>query len=238
MVELEARGRKAGGGETGVSGDPYAAHGSAARTAMRQRAGTRERKIPVEQGGERPPEQPRERLTRSSMQDEGRSNASGYSPTMRRPDLVTFAAIIMFTLGGFHVLLAISEFANSTWVLSRLDIELLIPSLILWGFIDLLIGLIAVYAGRSILSGGKFGWFMGYTFATVGIIRWLFYIPVAPVLAVVIIVIDDLVIYGLAEHADYFQGSLRAGVDVAELERLAQVLDEGLEMLSVLPRHL
>ena len=36
MVELEARGRKAGGGETGVSGDPYAAHGSAARRAMRQ----------------------------------------------------------------------------------------------------------------------------------------------------------------------------------------------------------
>ena len=70
---------------------------------------------------------------------------------MGRPGLVTFAAVMMFALGGFHVLLAISEFARSTWVLSRLDIELLIPSLILWGFIDLIIGLIAVYAGRSIL---------------------------------------------------------------------------------------
>ena len=50
--------------------------------------------------------------------------------------------------------------------------------------------------------------------------------------------IDGLVIYGLAKHADYLQGSLRAGGDVAELERLAQVLDEGLEVLSVLPRHL
>src|SRR5215208_224209 len=126
---------------------------------------------------------------------------------MGRSGLVTFAAIMMFTLGGFHVLLAISEFANSTWVLSRLDIELLIPSLILWGFIDLLIGLIAVYAGRSILSGGKFGWFMGYTFATVGIIRWLFYIPVAPVLAVAVIVLGMLVIYGLVKHTDYFQTS-------------------------------
>src|SRR5215211_8082057 len=112
------------------AGDPYAAHGSIARTAMRQRAGTRERKVMMEQGGERPPEQPRrERRTRSSMQEEGRSNASGYSPTMRRPDLVTFAAIIMFTLGCFHVLLAISEFANSTWVLSRIDIQLFIPIL-------------------------------------------------------------------------------------------------------------
>src|SRR5215212_1286112 len=126
---------------------------------------------------------------------------------MGRPSLVTVAAVMMFALGGFHVLLAISEFARSTWVLSRLDIELLIPSLILWGFIDLLIGLIAVYAGRSILSGGKFGWFMGYTFATVGIIRWLFYIPVAPVLAVAVIVLAMLVIYGLVKHTDYFQTS-------------------------------
>src|SRR5215213_8876613 len=139
-------------------------------------------------GRERTPEQPGERLTRSSStHDDGRTNASGYSPTMRRPDLVTFAAIIMFVLGGFHVLLAISEFANSTWVLSRLAI--------------------ALYAGFSILSGGKFGWFMGYTFATVGIIRWLFYIPVAPVLAVAVIVLAMLVIYGLVKHTDYFQTS-------------------------------
>ena len=157
---------------------------------------------------------------------------------MGRPGLVTFAAVMMFALGGFHVLLAISEFARSTWVLSRLDIELLIPSLILWGFIDLIIGLITVYAGRSILRGGTFGLITRFVFADLSIIRWLFYITVSPLRASVIIVIDDLVIHGLAEHADYFQGSLRAGVDVAELERLAQVLDEGLEVLSVLPRHL
>jgi hypothetical protein len=153
------------------------------------------------------PEQLREGLARSSStHDAGRSSEpSGHSPTMRRPDLVTFAAIMMFTLGGFHVLLAISEFANSTWVLSRLDVELLIPSLILWGFIDLIIGLIAVYAGRSIIIGGTFGWIMGQIFATVGMVRWLFYIPVAPVLAIAIIALDLLIIYGLVKNSDYFQ---------------------------------
>jgi hypothetical protein len=156
-------------------------------------------------GRERTPEQPGERLTRSSStQDDGRTNASGYSPTMRRPDLVTFAAIIMFVLGGFHVLLAISEFANSTWVLSRLDIELFIPILFIWGIVDLLIGAIALYAGFSILRGGTFGWIMGQTFATFGMVRWLFYIPVAPVLAVAVIALDILVIYGLVKHSDYF----------------------------------
>jgi hypothetical protein len=119
---------------------------------------------------------------------------------MGRPRLVTFAAVMMFALGGFHVLLAISTFARSTWALSRLDIELLIPSLIHWGIIDLILGLFAVYVGVSILRGGMFGLILGF----VGTFGWLFYITVSPVLAAVIIVIDGLVIYGLAKHTDYF----------------------------------
>jgi hypothetical protein len=152
------------------------------------------------------PEQPRERLTtQPSTQDDGRGNPAVQVPTMGRPGLVTFAAAMMFILGGFHVVLAISEFANSTWVLSRLDVELFIPILIIWGIIDLVIGLIALFAGISILRGGAFGWFMGGLVAILGAVRWLFYIPVSPVLAVVIIVLDVLVIYGLAKHMDYLQ---------------------------------
>src|SRR5215204_5599379 len=124
------------------------------------------------------------------------------TPTMGRPGLVTFAAIMMFVLGSFHVLLSISEFANSTWVLSRLDIELFLPILFIWGIIDLIIGSTAVIAGFSILRGGGFGLFTGFVFAALGALRWLFYIPV---LAVVIIALDALVLYGLSEHSDYFQ---------------------------------
>jgi hypothetical protein len=154
------------------------------------------------------PEQPRERLTRSSMHDDGRSSEPVvHSPTMRRPDLVTYAAIMLFALGGFHLLVALSEFADSTWMQSRLDIELFIPILFVWGLIDLLIGAIALYSGFSIVRGGAFGGTAGILFATMGIIRWLLYIPVAPVLAVVVIALDILVIYGLVKHADYFQTS-------------------------------
>jgi hypothetical protein len=116
---------------------------------------------------------------------------------MGRPGLLTFAAVMMFALGGFHILLAVSEFARSTWVLSRLDVELFIPILFIWGILDLIIGAIALYAGFSLLRGGAFGLIAGFAFAVLGIIRWLFYIPVSPVLAVVIIALDVLVIYGL-----------------------------------------
>ena len=122
---------------------------------------------------------------------------------MGRPGWLTYAAIMMFVLGGFHILLALSEFANSTWVQSRLDIELVIPILLIWGIVDLIIGSLAVYAGGSLLRGGTFGLATGFIFASLGIIRWLFHIPVSPVLAVVVIALNALVIYGLAEHADY-----------------------------------
>ena len=119
---------------------------------------------------------------------------------MGRPGLLTYAAIMMFALGGFHILVAISEFADSTWVRSRLDIELFIPILFIWGILDLIIGAMALYAGYSILRGGAFGLLAGLGFAMLGVIRWLFYIPVSPVLAVVIIALDVLVIYGLTRY--------------------------------------
>jgi hypothetical protein len=120
--------------------------------------------------------------------------------TTGRPGWLTYAAIMMFVLGGFHILLAISEFADSTWVLTRLDVELFIPSLFIWGILDLIIGALALYAGFSILRGGAFGFIAGLGFAMLGVIRWLFYIPVSPVLAVVIIALDVLVIYGLIKY--------------------------------------
>ena len=78
----------------------------------------------VDQSRERTPEQPGERLSTqpSTQQDGARGNpAVQEAPTTwRRSGLLTFAAVMMLALGGFYILLAISEFANSTWTLSRL----------------------------------------------------------------------------------------------------------------------
>ena len=61
----------------------------------------------------------------------------------------------------------------------------------------MIIGAMALYAGFSLLRGGAFGLLAGLIFAMLGVIRWLFYIPVSPVLAVVIIALDILIIFGL-----------------------------------------
>ena len=118
--------------------------------------------------------------------------------------MVTFAALIMFMVAGFEVLSAILAFGGTGWWVTEMG-NLVYANLVLWGILDLLIALIALYAGIDLLRGGAFGVVMGYLFAGLGAIRWLFVIPVAPILSVVVIALCVMVIYGLATHSDYMQ---------------------------------
>ena len=120
----------------------------------------------------------------------------------RRPGMLTFAAIIMFMVAGFEALSAILAFAGTGWWVTEMG-NLVYTNFVLWGILDLVIALIALYAGIDLLRGGGFGRTMAYVFAIVGAIRWLLVIPAAPILAVVIIALCVMVIYALARDSDY-----------------------------------
>jgi hypothetical protein len=123
------------------------------------------------------------------------------STVTRRPGMVTFAAVMMLVVAGFGVLSAILAFAGTGWWVTETG-NLLYANFVLWGIVDLIIALIALYAGIDLLRGGTFGVVMGYLFAVFGAIRWLFVIPAAPVLAVVVVALCVMVIYALAEYSD------------------------------------
>jgi hypothetical protein len=120
----------------------------------------------------------------------------------RRPGMLTFAAIIMFMVAGFEALSAILAFAGTGWWVTDMG-NLVYTNFVLWGIVDLIIALIALYAGIDLLRGGTFGRVMGYHFAGLGAIRLLFVIPAAPILAVVVIAMCVMVIYALAKDSDY-----------------------------------
>jgi hypothetical protein len=124
----------------------------------------------------------------------------------RRPGMVTFAAIIMFMVAGFEALSALLAFAGTGWWVTDAG-NLVYANFVLWGVLDLLIALIALYAGIDLLRGGAFGIAMGYLFAVLGAIRWLFVIPAAPILSVVIIALCVMIIYALAQYSDYSQST-------------------------------
>jgi hypothetical protein len=124
--------------------------------------------------------------------------------THRRPGLLTFAAVMMFVVAGLEALSALLDFAGTGWWVTEAG-NLVYANFVFWGILDLIIALIALFAGIDILRGGTLGLVMGYFFAVVGAIRWLFVIPAAPVLAVVVVALCVMVIYGLAKHSDYFE---------------------------------
>jgi hypothetical protein len=122
----------------------------------------------------------------------------------KRPGLVTFAAIMMLIMGSFQVLVVISEIVNSTWLLNLTD-DWIGARFLFWGLVDIGVAALALYAGINILRGGRLGQLLGYLFAGLGVLRWLLYTTATPVLAVVIIALDVLIIYGLAHNTDYFE---------------------------------
>ena len=124
----------------------------------------------------------------------------------RRPGMVTFAAIMMLMVAGFEALSALLAFAGTGWWVTEAG-NLVYANFVLWGVLDLIIALIALYSGIDLLRGGTFGIAIGYLFAGLAAIRWLFVIPAAPILAVVVIALCVMVIYALATHPDYSQSA-------------------------------
>ena len=120
------------------------------------------------------------------------------SSRLDTPGLVTFAAMMMFLLGGFQIAWTFVEFLNAAWYGSFGGHPWL------WAILDAVFALAALYAGFNILAGGRFGQVFGLLVAGLSAIRWFFVIPAVPWVAIVIIAIDVLIIYGLVSHAEYF----------------------------------
>ena len=124
----------------------------------------------------------------------------------RRPGLVTFAAAMMWVLFILYATIAFLEFFQGAWLLIS---TASVPGghLWVWGIVDAIFALVALYAAFDILMGGQAGRIIGLVYASFSTVRWFFFLPIAPIAALVIIAINILVIYGLAAHGEYFRAS-------------------------------
>jgi len=140
------------------------------------------------------------------------TNAMGTARRASSPDdplavepsgLIAFAAVMVFTLGGFQIVWAIVEFLNAAW-LAGTAYGTFNGHLWLWGILDTIVGLAALYAGYDILRGGTFGRIFGVIVAAVTAIRWFFYLPAAPILGIVMIAVAVIIVYALVSHGEFF----------------------------------
>jgi hypothetical protein len=128
------------------------------------------------------------------------SEATPARAAVRRPALVTFAAILLLMLGGFELVVAITEFFRYAFGTLPPDVDYNI----LWGILDVLFAIVLLYAGYALLQGQAIGRLVALIVAVLVAIRWFFYLWYEPWTAALVIGICLLVIYGLVRNDDYF----------------------------------
>ena len=108
-----------------------------------------------------------------------------------------FAAVVLFAIGFFRIISAITYFANS-YKLNNFTNGLFSGHNWAWGVWDLLIAAAAIIAGMSVLAGREFGRVFGYIAGVLVIVHGFTVINLAPWYGATAIVVGVLVIYGLA----------------------------------------
>jgi hypothetical protein len=123
----------------------------------------------------------------------------------RRPGWITFAAVMLFVGAGLHALWAINEFADAVWVADVTN-GILDDELWLWALWDSAITLLFVYAGWDLLRGtGIVGRWVAVIAASVSIVRWMYWMPFAPLAGFTIVILASLVIYGVVVNWQTFE---------------------------------
>jgi hypothetical protein len=109
---------------------------------------------------------------------------------------VTFAAIIMFSVGFVRIISAIRYFDDSSDI-ANLTGGLFGDTLWAWGLWDLGIAALALFAGFSLMSNSGFGRMVAFIWAVVAIVNSFVIIEHAPWFAATTIALASLVVYGL-----------------------------------------
>src|SRR4051812_40747743 len=96
--------------------------------------------------------------------------AASTMSALRRPGWLTFAAVVLISVGILRVIAAISYFGDSSKV-NDLSGGIFGDQLFLWGIWDLIIAAIALWGGYSLLRGDMFGRVLGYIWAGVVLVQ-------------------------------------------------------------------
>lgn len=107
-----------------------------------------------------------------------------------------FASIMLMVAGVYNFIWGIGALAKDDLYV----VKFLFGNITFWGWFWLIVGVLEVCAGFGILSKSQWSRWFGIVMATISAIVAFFYIWAVPGWALLIITLDVLVIYGLAEY--------------------------------------
>jgi hypothetical protein len=117
---------------------------------------------------------------------------------------VIFGGVMMVMIGVFQVIAAVSAistdelFVKAENYVFSLDVST-------WGWIHLIIGIVAIFAGWALIAGRVWGGLVGIAMATLVAIANFFWIPYYPFWSILTIALAVWVIWALTRPGDYRQ---------------------------------
>lgn len=119
-----------------------------------------------------------------------------FSRSARAAGVSTFGGIVMATGGLFQLLEGLSAVRNDEVLVATAQYVYEFNT-ILWGWIHLIIGAVAVAVGVAILARQPWAFFAGIFVAVLSLVMQFMYLPHYPLWALIVIAIDFAVIWAL-----------------------------------------
>jgi hypothetical protein len=111
----------------------------------------------------------------------------------------TFAGVLLLVNGGLNILQGISAIAKDD-VYARVNDYVYRINLTGWGWILLILGVIAVVTGWGILKDAGWARITGIALASLSMLFQFMFLPYAPIWSVILIAIDVFIIWALATY--------------------------------------
>ncbi|HET9322640.1 MAG TPA: hypothetical protein VFO03_02100 [Gaiellaceae bacterium] len=110
-----------------------------------------------------------------------------------------FAGVVMMIVGFFHAITGLAGIIDDDFYVVTQNYAFDV-NVTTWGWIQLVLGVVVLFAGWGILSGATWARIVGMIVATVSAVANFFFIPYYPVWAVLVIALDIAIIWALAVY--------------------------------------
>ena len=122
--------------------------------------------------------------------------------------LVTFAGVMILIAGVLNTLYGIAAIDKANFFIR--DAKYVVADLATFGWLVLILGAVQIFAAFAIWQGTPWGRWFGIACASVNVILQMLWIPAKPVLALTILTMDIIVIYGLLAYGGRRRQALEA----------------------------
>jgi hypothetical protein len=133
------------------------------------------------------------------MSETSYDQPAGFDPRTGWTGWISFAAIMLIIGGSLNLLYGVIAAVNDEWVVftNRANVYLDVSE---WGWVHIILGGIVLLSGIGLFSGNIIARAVAVIVASISMLVNFFFIPVYPLWALIVIVIDVLVIWAVTAH--------------------------------------